>query len=234
MTVAKRKRSKTQKIIQQQSKTKIMKTTILSIALLLFIGFGAFAQEPDQEFRTIFNNNGIRSNGGYGGITTGYSKIADRDAILIGGHGAWLINHQFGLGFGGTAFATERKTDTQLNNRYSIAGGYGGLRMEVILMPKSPIHLSFPILVGAGGVTYVESGRDYDFAREEDSQAFFVTEAGAEIEINVIKFMRLSFGAHYRYTSDIGLTYLDGGAPITDKDALRGMSGKISLKFGKF
>ncbi|KYG81542.1 hypothetical protein MB14_13225 [Roseivirga ehrenbergii] len=227
------KRSKTQKTIQQQSKTKIMKTTVLTIALL-FIGFSAFAQEPDQEFRTIFNNNGIRSNGGYGAVTTGYSKIADRHAILMGGHGAWLINHQFGLGFGGTGFVTERKTDTQLNDRYSVAGGYGGLRMEFIAMPNSPIHLSFPILIGAGGVTYVEAGRDYEFAREEDSQAFFVTEAGAEIEINVIKFMRLSFGAHYRYTSDIDLTYLDTGAPIMDKDALRGLSGTISLKFGKF
>jgi len=46
--------------------------------------------------------------------------------------------------------------------------------------------------------------------------------------------MRLSFGAHYRYTSDIDLTYLDTGAPIMDKDALRGLSGTISLKFGKF
>lgn len=210
-----------------------MKTTLLTIALLL-VSFGVFAQEGEQEYRTLFNNNGIRSNGGYGAVTTGYSKIADRHAILIGGHGAWLVNHQFGLGFGGTGFVTERKTDAKLNSRYLLAGGYGGLRMEFIAMPKSPIHLSFPILVGAGGVSYVEAGRDYEFNREEDSQAFFVAEAGAELELNVIKIMRVSFGVSYRHTSDVSLNYFDGGAPIIGKDALRGMSGTISLKFGKF
>jgi hypothetical protein len=210
-----------------------MKTTIFTLALLL-IGFSSFGQDGNKEFKTIFSNNGLRSNGAYGGITTGYTQIADRDAILMGAHGAWLINHRFGLGFGGTGFITEHQDDLQLNSRYSLAGGYGGLRMEFIAFPESPIHVTFPLLIGAGGVTYSEMGRDYEIGREEDSRGFFVTEAGAEIELNLIKFMRLSFGMSYRYTSDIDLTYFDSGSSIVGKDALRGLSGSISLKFGKF
>ncbi|PIQ50374.1 MAG: hypothetical protein COW03_00095 [Cytophagales bacterium CG12_big_fil_rev_8_21_14_0_65_40_12] len=210
-----------------------MKTTIFTIAFL-FIGFASFGQDGNKEFRTIFNSNGLRSNGGYGGLSTGYTKVADRDAILMGGHGAWLINHRFGLGFGGTGFITERKYDAELDDRYLLAGGYGGLRMEFIAFPESPIHVSFPILIGAGGIAYAETERDYEFNAEEASQAFFVTEAGAELELNVIKFMRLSFGLSYRYTSDVNLSYFSSGNAIVGKDALRGMSGSISLKFGKF
>ncbi|MFT6828872.1 MAG: hypothetical protein ACI8Q1_002575 [Parvicella sp.] len=210
-----------------------MKTTFFTIAFL-FIGFASSGQDGNKEFKTIFSGNGLRSNGAYGGITTGYTQVANRDAILLGAHGAWLINHRFGLGFGGTAFVTEGKDDLQLNSRYSLAGGYGGLRMEFIAFPESPIHVTFPLLIGAGGVTYSEMGRDYSIGREEDTRAFFVTEAGAELGLNLIKFMRLSFGLSYRYTSDVNLTYFEGGNAIVDKDALRGMSGSISLKFGKF
>ncbi|MHA7099695.1 hypothetical protein BXY85_1813 [Roseivirga pacifica] len=204
----------------------------LFVMVLLVVAVSAKAQNSD--IRTIFDSKGERSNGGYGGITTGYSKIADRDALLVGGQGAWLINHQFGIGLAGTGFMTEREFDSELNNRYLVTGGYGGLMLEFIAFPQSPIHLSFPLVVGAGGVSYSRSTRDYELGFSEDSQAFFVVEPGAEIEMNVISFMRLSFGVKYRFTSDIDLTYLNSGDRILEQDALRGLTGTVALKFGKF
>ncbi|MCO6359325.1 hypothetical protein [Roseivirga pacifica] len=204
----------------------------LFVMVLLVVAVSAKAQNSD--IRTIFDSKGERSNGGYGGITTGYSKIADRDALLVGGQGAWLINHQFGIGLAGTGFMTEREFDSELNNRYLVTGGYGGLMLEFIAFPQSPIHLSFPLVVGAGGVSYSHSTRDYELGFSEDSQAFFVVEPGAEIEMNVISFMRLSFGVKYRFTSDIDLTYLNSGDRILEQDALRGLTGTVALKFGKF
>lgn len=211
------------------------KTAILIILLIATVS--AFGQEQDNEIKTLFGNSAPRSNGGYGAVSTGYTKIGDRDAILIGGRGAWLINHSFGLGLAGHGFLSEFKLDESLGADYQLAGGYGGLMFEFIAMPKSPIHLSFPLTVGAGGMSYVKrgfvNGPNYD-SFNEDSQAFFVVEPGVELEVNVIKIMRLAFGVSYRYTSNIDLEYYDNQQSIVSSDVLRGFSGGITFKFGKF
>ena len=52
-----------------------MKRITLSI-ILLFAAVAVFAQDGQstqpQQMKTLFGNSGIRSNGGYGGISTGY------------------------------------------------------------------------------------------------------------------------------------------------------------------
>lgn len=218
-----------------------MKRITLSIMLLL-IAVGVFAQDGQttqpQQMKTLFGNSGIRSNGAYGGISTGYTQIDGLDAITIGGKGAWLINHQIGIGLAGHGFLTERKFDSELSDDYRFAGGYGGLVFEFIVAPNSPIHLSFNSIIGAGGVAYA---RDNDFFNnidydpfDEDSEAFFVVEPGVELELNLVKFMRLAFGVSYRYTSDINLTYRASDQMIAGKDLLNGLSGGVTLKFGKF
>ncbi len=209
-----------------------MKRTIIIYTLLL-LSTSAFAQDRNGEYRTLFGGDGIKSHGGYGAVSTGYSRIANRDAILIGGHGAWLIDHRIGIGISGTGFMTERRHDAVLDNRYLLAGGYGGLRLEYILMPNSPIHLSIPMVVGAGGVGYSRSNVDFEINNAVDSHGFFLFEPGIELELNVIKLMRISFGASYRFTSDVSLKYADANR-IVGTDALRGFSGSISFKFGKF
>lgn len=213
-----------------------MKKTMITLCLLL-MATCAFAQE-EREMKTLFGNGSIYAHGAYGGLTTNYSNIDGRDAILIGGRGAWLINHRIGIGLAGTGFLTSANTDALLNDRYQLVGGYGGLFLEFIANPESPIHVSFPLTIGAGGVSYAKSynsfrGNDLNFL-DEDSQAFFVVEPGVELELNVVKFMRVAFGVSYRYTSDIDLKYVTSGQAITTKDALTGLSGGITLKFGKF
>lgn len=215
-----------------------MKRITLSLALLL-MAVAAVAQDGQpQQMKTLFGNSGIRSNGGYGGISTGYTQINDLDAITIGGKGAWLINHQIGIGLAGYGFLSERQFDAELNDDYRFAGGYGGLMFEFIAMPNSPIHLNFPLTIGAGGVSYM---RDYDVFNsidyspwDEDTQAFFVIEPGVELELNLVKFMRLAVGVSYRYTSDINLTYSSSSEPIAGKGLMNGLSGGVTLKFGKF
>ena len=217
-----------------------MKRTTL-ILLALFLSLTTMAQERedrDRGMRTIFGSSGIRSNGGYGGITTAYSEIDNRDAIVIGGRGAWLINHQLGIGLAGYGFMTEHKMDAELNDDYQLLGGYGGLMFEFIANPNSPFHLSFPLVIGAGGVSYSERdvfSSNSDFNRlSEDSQAFFVVEPGVELEMNMLKFMRLAIGVSYRYTSDMDLTYTGSGNRILEADALHGLNAGVTLKFGKF
>lgn len=221
-----------------------MKKYLLAVIMLVITGSYAFAQENDNKVRTIFDSKEDQSNGGYGAIMVNYSQVMDRDALLVGGRGAWIINHNFGLGLGGYGLMTDPKHDNVLNDEYQILGGYGGLLLEPIVGAKLPVHLSFPILIGAGGVSYNKHWQqyenDYDYEVYEDSDAFFVLEPGAELEFNMLKFFRFGLSVSYRYTSDIKLNYRKGtiGAPdpnvIGPKDMLRGFNYGVVLKFGKF
>jgi len=218
-----------------------MKKIIILTLVLAFTGM-IKAQDNPNEIKTIFNNNEIRSNGGYGGLMINYSKIANRDAVVVGGKGGWIINHSFTIGLAGYGFFTEPMSDINYKKDYEFTGGYGGLLLEPILGAKYPIHVSFPIIIGAGGAIYTSSFYDmneYDYMDKlyEDSDAYFVIEPGVEIEFNIVKFMRLALLASYRYTSDVNLSYQSGenpGVAITNPDFLHGWNFGLALKFGKF
>jgi len=229
-----------------------MRKLFLGIIVVLFCT-GSYSQENSQDFQTLFSNKGERSNGGYGAIMVNYSEINKRDAILIGARGAWLINHSFSLGLGGYGFMNDPVLDNtpinSFNSKYQTAGGYGGILLEPIIGAKKPIHLSFPILIGAGGVAYSKHWENYEDEDSysgdyEDSDAFFVVEPGAEIEFNMVKFFRLALSVSYRYTSDIDMTYKsdrpstanvdESMMPIGSAGMLRGWNFGIAMKFGKF
>src|SRR5690606_29907165 len=99
--------------------------------------------------------------------------------------------------------------------------GYGGILIEPIIGHRSPIHVSLPFIIGAGGCGYeyyselTDNFDPHDY--NIDAQAFFVVEPGIELEINLIKLVRIGIGASYRYTSNIDL-------PATPKDALHGIN----------
>lgn len=213
-----------------------MKKAILILGILAITAAGLFAQtegsdkSEDKEIKTLLGEN--VSHGGYGAIMVNYTVIDDKDAILVGGKGAWIINHVLGIGIGGYGFANDLTFDNVLDEKgYSLAGGYGGLLIEPVILPHSPVHIAVPILVGAGGVALLDS---YYYSYDEPqsyyaaaSDAFFVVEPGIEIEFNMVKFMRLSLGVYYRYTQDLEL-------PGLDANTLNGFSGGLGLKFGKF
>jgi len=214
-----------------------MKTTTV-LVLILFLGFDLFAQEGNrdqQEYRTLFGGDEI-THGGYGGLSINYSQIDGKGAILVGAKGAWIINHGIGIGIGGYGFANDINYEKTINgsiDKYTLAGGYGGLLIELIIGANWPVHVSIPVLIGAGTVAYVNNHwknyDDPDFHRpyNQDGDAFFVIEPGIEIELNMVKFMRLAIGGHYRFTSNLDLVDTKSGI-------LNGFSTGVTLKFGKF
>ncbi|PKP22382.1 MAG: hypothetical protein CVU05_04145 [Bacteroidetes bacterium HGW-Bacteroidetes-21] len=186
--------------------------------------------QGDQEIKTLFGNHKL-SHGGYGGLTFGMDKIDGTYAFHSGIRAAWMIGHSFGFGIVGSGFSNnlwEYPSEDEVF--YSLSGGYGGFLFEPVFAPRFPIHLSFPIVLGAGGVantkTYQYNHNDWDVF-VEDEAFFLVAQPGVELEFNLFKFMRLGVGASYRMTTDI---ILDG----KKKDLLNGFMGQCSLKFGKF
>jgi len=196
-------------------------------------------KKKDDPIHTLLSSE--TEYGGYGGISLRYLELHEQDGLLIGGGGVWVINHALGIGIWGHGFFNESfaSRDSLLNDAYRLAGGYGGLLFEPVIASRFPVHISFPILVGAGGIAYIQdyqdTGDNTTPTITEDADAFFVLEPGIELELNLLKFFRFSLGAYYRYTSNVKLmSASDAPTQLTDSDLMKGFSYGVSLKFGKF
>jgi len=208
------------------------------VSIIFFLSLGLSAQENKSEYGTIFNKKSGEkvSHGGYGAFNMGYSTIDGKSALVTGARGAWVIDHKIALGIAGNGFFNNvQKSDNNLD--YYLAGGYGGFYFEPIVKHNSSIHLSFPIIIGGGGVTTVPYYWDsYHWDTYYPVDAFFVFEPGVEIEFNVVNFFRMSIGATYRFTNGIIMSYSSSGSGKYDipKEALNSFSFYMNFKFGKF
>ena len=208
-----------------------MKKTIVLSALIILLGSQLFSQDNDNDqLKTLFGDSNPR--GFYGAFTIGYSEIDQQQAVVFGGRIEWIISHSIGLGFGGNGFINEYHFDPILNQDVFITGGYGGFYVEPIVMPKFPVHISFPILLGIGGVSYItKEFEDYE-NMIEDSEVFLVAEPAAELEMNLTRNFRLALGASYRFTTpfDLGTT---GSSSVSSK-SIQGWTYMVTFKFGRF
>lgn len=207
------------------------KIVTLAISFAVFTSvFAQYGEEEYQgdEFRTLFGDNA--EIGGYGAFGIGYSEINNRDGVTFNGRGGVILGHGIAIGITGTGFVTDYYYEPNLGEDVNHAGGYGGIFVEPILLPKFPVHVSIPVTFGIGGIAYsYRYDRDnYDWDNQiEDTEVFVVVEPGVELEVNLTKFFRMAFGGYYRLTSDLDLV-------DTPPGALNGFSGAITFKFGKF
>ena len=213
-----------------------MKKITLLTAILILFTLTLQSQDPEfeyyknKEIRTLLGRN--RTGGAYGSFTVGYSSIDNRNAVLVGGRLSWIASHCVGIGIGGTGFLNEYHYESSLDRQVFLTGGYGGIYIEPIFLPRLPVHLSFPILLGAGGISYASTKPELNDHIIEDSKAFLIIEPSAELELNVTKFFRLAFGASYRYPTpfNVGIS----GTPTAKAESLKGISYMVTFKFGKF
>ena len=167
-----------------------------SIVLLLCSLFGvmSFAQE-DQNY-VEFNDRDNVVHGVYLGLNVRYGEIDDADAFIGGFKVAYVANQQFEIGFEGNFIYSDQDVfNTALSRREDLIGGYGGLHLEPIFFSKSRVNLSFPLLIGAGGIGVIEDDfNDYDFEEElteDDFDAIFVAEPGISLLYNISRYVQV-------------------------------------------
>lgn len=208
----------------------------LTIILALLITAHLVNAQDDyynDEVQTIFSKK--KSNGAYGALNVAYSQINGRDALVSGVRGAFIFDHSFAIGLGGYGFINDLDYHSynHINHeeRNSLAGGYGGIFIEPILGGRKPVHVSFPILIGMGGIALIDNYNwdwdDYHSGFEHNNDFFFVLEPAVELEFNLARFFRLALAASYRFTSDIEVHEID-------EDVLNGFNFGATFKFGKF
>ena len=208
-----------------------LSTITLMIAVLSISALYAQEINPDKkEIKTIFGNKKI-SHGGYGGLIFGMDIIDKSYAFHSGLRAAWMIGPSFGLGFTASGFSNDMESLTGNEDEvYNLNGGYGGLLFEPVFAPRFPFHLSFPIVAGAGTVvsTHTYKTDDYEWdAYTVDESFFLMLQPGVEIELNLLKFLRLGAGVSWKFTTETDI-------PGKDNYMFDHLMYQASLKFGKF
>jgi hypothetical protein len=187
--------------------------------LLLPVALGA------QQEQTLFS--GPMEHGGFGGPVVKFTQIGDQFGVFVGGRGGWIINHSVVLGGGGYGLANPGDfTLTQNGTERRLGLGYGGVELEYIHRWADVAHLTLGILVGAGGASWYD-WRYQDWGYDDYTDAFFIAEPAASLEVNLLHFFRLGFGGSYRFVEDVDLLGL------SEAD-LKGPSGTLTFKFGSF
>jgi hypothetical protein len=218
-----------------------MKTIAILIAGLMAVGMVNAQQETEKtnpEMQTIFGKNHQPSVGWFVGLENSYTKFDEREVWMGGLNFGMIVDHHLSMGLTGRGWYERDEmyypelTDT--TGAY-LEGGYGGLLLAYTLFPQSVVHLTFPVIIGAGGATYVTEKEYLEWDDDEwdtshevlDTDVFFVIEPAVNAEVNILKFMRLHAGVSYRYTG--GFQMIN-----TSDNLMNNFTATVGLKFGKF
>lgn len=212
------------------------------IVYLILICLSAFSlKAQDDQIKTLLSDS--TQIGGYVGLSLDYNYIDNREGLLIGGRAGWTIGHMLSIGVAGSGFFTEAKPSDMYfgGGVYNYGGGYGGIFIEPIVLPKFPVHLSFPVILGFGKINYYDDlfAQQYDneYERIIDTDSYFIAQPGVELELNVFKNFRLALALNYRFTSAIDLIDPVSSAPnarIAPQYPLNTLNAGVCFKFGVF
>ena len=211
---------------------------IAGFAIALSMNAQEESQKNSGELQTIFGGSTQPAVGWFIGIDQGYTQFDSKDVWMCGLNFGMVIDHRLSLGLAGHGWT--RRDDmyypqvTDTAGAY-LEGGYGGLLVEYTLFPQAPVHVTFPVLIGGGGASYVSDKEYLEWDEDEwdtehcviDDDVFFVVEPGVRAEINLLKFMKLNAGISYRFVD--GLQMVN-----TSDNMMNNFNATVGLKFGKF
>lgn len=208
------------------------KAALIVILFMIFIFPDVFSQ---KESRYLFGNEKQIHWSVYMGPEVKYSKIFNHGAVYGGMKAAILYNNNFavGLSFGG--FISEvafrgigsEGFETGLNE----AMAYGGLYLSYGTSFRSAVQISFPTVIGGGGILILEKKEPNAAGivdeRLVEGAAYFVFEPAVNMEINLSKTIQTGIGIGYRLVMKSELER------FTDKD-LSAPLASFNIKIGIF
>jgi len=190
-------------------------------------GYSQGLDDP-EEIKSLFSKeNEIK---GFGGIDINVTDIYSERTLMLGGYGGAIINKHVMFGLAGYGISTENQFRGQEGNMLNIEGGYGGLYLGAILFPNEVVHVTLPVLFGAGAFHVVDKQyfpMSFDKEYVLESTALFVVQPNMQLEVNITRFMRVGVGATYRLIRGSDLRN------ISD-DELSNWGGTFSVKVGRF
>ncbi|ELR69787.1 hypothetical protein C900_04634 [Fulvivirga imtechensis AK7] len=189
------------------------------------------AQDADDDIKTVFGKDTEIK--GFASFDTKLTDFNEEKALFLGGHGGVILNKHIILGIGGYGMTTRNDFNGIIPGRkLDLYSGYGGLVFGYIIAPKEVIHITLPLLLGAGGIEVVDhhvANTIDDRGATVERSVYFVAEPSLQIEVNVTRFFRFAIGGGYRFVQGTDLK----NNQVEDKD-LTSWTANISFKLGKF
>lgn len=211
-----------------------------SLTFLMFLACAGFVRAQDEERPRTLLGDSNQVTGAYFGMTGRYTSVLDADVVHFGFSAAVVINHRMNIGAVGTwstsvikneAYRQYLEDNGQANDLsgLELRYGYWGVLVEPLLWHRSAVHLAVPVVIGMGSASYSFPPPNSDgYQRNRtDGQAFFALEPGLELEVSIVRGLRIGMGGSYLYTSDITL-------PETPRDVLRTPMARLTIKLGEF
>jgi hypothetical protein len=214
----------------------------LSLAFLVTLLCSPFLYAQETETLTTKEKTAKRPSSYYGSVTNKFTIINGEYANIAEVYGGWVFNRKWMVGLGAAALTNNINVPDRFSSdpgeRLSYMYAQGGIVAEYIPRTDKKFHLVYHLFSGVGLATQYERSDymddffedvfdDDDDDDDDERNLFFVAEPGVQLEINVLKWLRVAPGITYRAT--IG----SDGLGLTNSD-LSNVSFNLGLKIGKF
>lgn len=210
---------------------------VYSFSVLIFFLIGCDLYSQNEPI-SLFGNKKDQKDiwGFYFGPELKFTKVLGLNSVYGGVKGAILSQRHYSLGLaaGGfvseTAFAGTGVND--LNVGLNAAMLYGGFYLDYVTAFHSPFQVSFPLLLGGGGFFIYEKLETNPYTgmtdeRYVEGNIFMVVEPAINLEINLLKKLRVGLGCGYRMIVNSHLER------YSDSD-LSAFTTNINFKYGIF
>ncbi len=230
----------------------------LTIILTMILSLSFMASNAQDEMKYLFsgaeNNTSVS---GFAAVFNEFSSFDKEFAFSMGGGAALLINQKIFIGGYGMGLTTRHLNDfswfdSKLERNLDYYDlytrfGHGGFWLGYIFKPQKAIHFGANVKLGWGSVSITDKkypGTDYKWENYNIDNVFVITPQ-LDMNLNLLKWMRLNVGVGYRFVTGLNETYAylpeGGSAPediiqkeYYDKNALNSITGNITLAFGWF
>lgn len=210
-----------------------------TLALAVLFSLSSFNVSAQDTIHTLLKLTKPHSWGIYLAPETQYGQVKSAFTGFGGGSAMLMINNRFA--FGVTA-------QRSLNRNFSPKGisplflqsAIGGLKMEYTPKPTAAVHVTFPLLVGAGFAqadslsenhasrSFEGHGRNNGFSGNRGN-SYAIIQPGINVEANLLSFMKLFVGANYRFS-----ILSDNNSALLTANTLQGVSISAGAKVGIF
>jgi len=156
-----------------------------------------------------------------------FTKLVDKWEYFGGLKGGFCFNHKyvFGAEFSGINSDNGFSYDSIYVRN---AMFYGGLYIDYIVQTGIPLQISFPTMLGVGGsILYDKLNSVTQHTEILELGDFLVAEPKINLELNLIRAIRIGMGCGYRMVFNSHIRRL------TSKD-FSGLVFNVNLKFGGF
>ncbi len=182
----------------------------------------------------IFNSKSDVKQSYFIGPELKIARLIEGYQLYAGFKGAVLFNERIALGLSAGGFVTETvfesyedPGDATLLNTIM---GYGGFYFDYIIHTRSPVQVSFPMVIGGAGVMLFRPEETAGVNTNDkliEGGVFIIYEPGINLEVNITNFLRMGLGIGYR------LAFRGDMDRISPSD-LSDLTFNWNLKFGSF